>query len=646
MILLHLYPRIHLVLYLFSIATLSTSSARRQPWSFPNVLRQRSIQRLRCGVNDSTTTHDNSSKIKLKEANHFNLSSTNISTASTLTAATNVESEYVVVCVLGIDGTGSTNSSDTGCILVEMIPSDPSIITCQQQQHLRYRYYPNIFQKYSTSSDALWYGVGLLSDVVIIHMHSSADDDITKNKDDELIYQLAMGLHQRQCANLSPSVIYIVVSDDSTTTSGDRAQRVRINLQNATSTDMVQRIEIIHGYKSDSNNNAIADVVIPSPNAHGTQTLTDCTSFIYVLKEAFLRLEYNSSDPDSVLHSYMDVDDNDVVLFDSITSTMGPNVNEFITSVRPKESGGNEVDHPPLKIPKLSFGIVLPFPYIALKRLLKTMVLLTTRSAKKSETQKVNELNEDDLMWQIDRIHEQLRDVQSQQDDYVLSSMDGQNIVGFDLVTLMNPIIEELHTIFVLNEQYMASDSLSILGPINELIIAIYNYQCNTILRNYYGTMYETVFEHQQPQTLTTKWIHSLQERMKDQYRRDIRQLLRPLERHDNVLMTFSKIQQQQPSKSLDIDTFVSNLASDLQEITELRIDVTDMDHGNIMNDLIHPQQYRNRLRRERFYQFSKNILKRAVMIGINYIQGYIAIQSIKHIALQQEREMPKFPLF
>ena len=249
-------------------------------------------------------------------------------------------------------------------------------------------------------------------------------------------------------------------------------------------------------------------------------------------------------------------------------------------------------------------------------------------------------------MLQIDRIHEQLLSVQSQQDDYVLSSMDGQNIVGFDLVTLMNPIIEELHTIFVLNEQYMASDSLSILGPINELIIAIYNYQCNTILRNYYGTMYETVFEHRQPQTLNTKWIHSLQERMKDQYRRDIRQLLRPLERHDNVLMTFSKIQQQQPSKSLDIDTFVSNLASDLQEITELRIDVTDMDQGNIMNDLIHPQQYRNRLRRERFYQFSKNILKRAVMIGINYIQGYIAIQSIKHIALQQEREMPKFPLF
>jgi hypothetical protein len=272
------------------------------------------------------------------------------------------------------------------------------------------------------------------------------------------------------------------------------------------------------------------------------------------------------------------------------------------------------------------------------------MVLLTTRSAKKAETQKVNELNEDDLMLQIDWIREQLGDVQSQQDDYVLSPMDDPNLDGFDLVTLMNPIIEELHTIFVLNEQCMASDSLSILGPINELIIAIYNYQCNTILRNYYGTMYETVFEHQQPQTLTTKWIHSLQERMKDQYRCDIRQLLRPLERLDNVFMTFSKIQQ--PSKFLDIDTFVSNLASDLQEITELRIDVTDMDHSNIMNDLIHPQQYRNRLRRERFYQFSKNILKRAVMIGINYIQGYIAIQSIKHIALQQEREMPKFPLF
>ena len=157
-----------------------------------------------------------------------------------------------------------------------------------------------------------------------------------------------------------------------------------------------------------------------------------------------------------------------------------------------------------------------------------------------------------------------------------------------------------------------------------------------------------TIFDQQRHQ-LNTKWVHSLQERMKDNYRRDVRQILSSLERYTDVYVSFSNAQQQRPN-ILDINTLITHFMSDLQDITELHIDISDMDHSDdvsmLLNDIMNPTQYTNRLRRQKLYRWSKNILKRAVMIGVNYIQGYIAIQSIRHIALQQEREMPKFPLF
>jgi hypothetical protein len=237
----------------------------------------------------------------------------------------------------------------------------------------------------------------------------------------------------------------------------------------------------------------------------------------------------------------------------------------------------------------------------------------------------------------------------------------------------MNPIIEQLHILLLrLQRSHPAinlseSDWITMLDPIHNQMTIIYEHYCNTILRNYYGTMYETIFD-QHRHSLNAQWVHSLQERMKENYCRNVRQVLLPLdEYYDAYEDAFSKIQsppqrheqqqQQHRPNILDVDTLVNHFMSDLQDMTELHMDVSDMgynsedDNNNeggllLWNDITNPTQYRNRLRRQKIYRYSKNVLKRLILMGVNYIQGYIAIQSIRHLALQQEREMPKFPLF
>ena len=258
--------------------------------------------------------------------------------------------------------------------------------------------------------------------------------------------------------------------------------------------------------------------------------------------------------------------------------------------------------------------------------------------------------NDDDLWLEIDQMHQRLSDIQHQQEDFVVSSIDTPNVAVLDLVPMMNPIIEQLHRcILLLRSKYQrtTAESSSRLDTIYEQIATVYDYQCNSILRNYYGTMYETIFDQQRHQW-STKWVHSLQERVKENYLRDVRHIFVPLERYNDVYLSF-----QQKPNTLDINKLMSNFMSDVQDITELHIDLSDIENDNddtnrpmSRNDILNPTQFKNRLRRQRLYQFSQNVLKRAVMIAINYIQGYMAIQSIRHIALQQEREMPKFPLF
>ena len=702
-------PQVLILLWLYFVVTTPGVRARR-PWSLHNLGRHGSVHPPSISkevvvpgdVPPPLSCHHNAATLQI---NCGLPSTTSPGMTTAIANMTNFTSEYVVVSVLGIGGGGTRNRTsrhsemipqydttipphaNSGCILVEIRPlnssSSSSAIIKIDEPQLRYHYYPNIFQTLSSSSSSneslpiLWHGVGLLSDVIIIHVdslpdHSDSDDEEASTTYINLIPALVDGLRQRQSASLSPPLIYIITSN--TTTSDDHIQRFHDALQTTTTLDMVHSIKIVHGSpqlppssptEDIEHQNNLVDIPIPLPKENGSHTLTDRSIFIHVLKETFHRLACQSSNHQTTVLPFSSTGIDDVIVIDSVTAN-NTNRNESIVPhsnnnpAAPQHENNHETraTAPRRQFPKLSFGWkpVLFSRQMPFMRRLKSVLprIFTKRSVPQSTNEDVlysdGGDNDDDLWLEIDQMHQRLSDIQHQQEDFVVSSIDTPNVAVLDLVPMMNPIIEQLHHCILLlrsKHQHKTAESSSRLDSIYEQIATVYDYQCNSILRNYYGTMYETIFDQQRHQW-STKWVHSLQERVKENYLRDVRHIFVPLERYNDVYLSF-----QQKPNTLDINKLISNFMSDVQDITELHIDLSDIDNDNddtnrpmSRNDILNPTQYRNRLRRQRLYQFSQNVLKRAVMIAINYIQGYMAIQSIRHIALQQEREMPKFPLF
>jgi hypothetical protein len=50
--------------------------------------------------------------------------------------------------------------------------------------------------------------------------------------------------------------------------------------------------------------------------------------------------------------------------------------------------------------------------------------------------------------------------------------------------------------------------------------------------------------------------------------------------------------------------------------------------------------------RPKRVARWYEKLAARALVLGVNYLQGWLAWQGIQRAALQRERNMPKFPLF
>jgi hypothetical protein len=59
-------------------------------------------------------------------------------------------------------------------------------------------------------------------------------------------------------------------------------------------------------------------------------------------------------------------------------------------------------------------------------------------------------------------------------------------------------------------------------------------------------------------------------------------------------------------------------------------------------DDVEDPKQARKR----RLIKWGKKVAARGVLLGVNYIQGWLAWQGIKRAALERERNLPKFPVF
>jgi hypothetical protein len=85
----------------------------------------------------------------------------------------------------------------------------------------------------------------------------------------------------------------------------------------------------------------------------------------------------------------------------------------------------------------------------------------------------------------------------------------------------------------------------------------------------------------------------------------------------------------------------LQGLVSDMMEATTLRQSEVEEDgdeeNGNDTDVEARPKRV------ARWYE---KLAARALVLGVNYLQGWLAWQGIQRAALQRERNMPKFPLF
>jgi len=149
-------------------------------------------------------------------------------------------------------------------------------------------------------------------------------------------------------------------------------------------------------------------------------------------------------------------------------------------------------------------------------------------------------------------------------------------------------------------------------------------------LRDHFGKLYDTLLDHEDPKA----W-DAVQARVVDSFRQAAIQAVPPLARTGGLFCDIM-------DRRVDIETLVRGMESDLENISELRRGLIDDGDDDIDVEI----ESRSSRRRKRILRIGKRLAARGLMLGVNYLQGWLAWQGIKRTALERERNLPKFPLF
>mmetsp|Transcript_10925 Transcript_10925/g.13152 ORF Transcript_10925/g.13152 Transcript_10925/m.13152 type:complete len:158 (+) Transcript_10925:3-476(+) len=92
--------------------------------------------------------------------------------------------------------------------------------------------------------------------------------------------------------------------------------------------------------------------------------------------------------------------------------------------------------------------------------------------------------------------------------------------------------------------------------------------------------------------------------------------------------------------------SILQGLLSDMMEATTLR-----QDDQALLDDHDHDEDGgegggTHTSKRPRRYTWYEKLAARVVVLGVNYLQGWLAWQGIRKAAAERDRQMPKFPLF
>lgn len=145
-------------------------------------------------------------------------------------------------------------------------------------------------------------------------------------------------------------------------------------------------------------------------------------------------------------------------------------------------------------------------------------------------------------------------------------------------------------------------------------------------LRDYYGRRYELSLEQEEKEAV---WAAEA-EHMTQGFQTAAQHAVPSLCQADGPLANIA---------SFDSISALQGLVQDMLEATQLRKDEQSLAFDEDDLEDLAPK-------RRRLPPWAKKIASRAIALGINYLQGWLAWQGIKRAALERDREMPKFPLF
>jgi hypothetical protein len=229
-----------------------------------------------------------------------------------------------------------------------------------------------------------------------------------------------------------------------------------------------------------------------------------------------------------------------------------------------------------------------------------------------------------DLCEELESIQVMINDVRNQQEEYSLNASNSA-VPPLDFVTLLNPLINRLVNIGPLLQPQTQSRIL-------QEVRSVYDQHLD-LLRDYFGRVYETILDNRS--TALADFDMSNAKRVQDGIMNNFRQAaehaLIPMQQLSPLL--------QNCNISFDYSSALSRMEMDLSDATDMRRELVDESNYVATDSAL-------QARRKRFLKFCKTLAIRTLMLGVNYAQGWIALQGIKRMALEREREMPKFPLF
>lgn len=208
-----------------------------------------------------------------------------------------------------------------------------------------------------------------------------------------------------------------------------------------------------------------------------------------------------------------------------------------------------------------------------------------------------------------------LLDLQSKQEESWLDSESSP----LDFSSFVDPILEMLAKDLSLVSSPQANRVIE--RQVREKLIHLYEQHVRS-LRDYFGTTYESLLDEniQKP----AYWSECAQ-RVKSAFEQRASDSIPAMIREDGIFHHWQ----------FDYRKAMDGLIQDMVEITELRKQESDDE------DLLTKESAERRIPK-----WAEQLAARALMIGVNYIQGWLALQGIRQAALERERNLPKFPLF